>query len=68
MSANNFYWSDSGEWIGIDFGIEIPDDFPVIVTKPLNGCYCQKCKEFFPYAVSNQPDGNFKCWGCRQWE
>ena len=30
-----------------------------------DGCSCKKCKEFYPMAVSNQPDGSMVCYGCR---
>lgn len=29
------------------------------------GRICSRCKEYYPYAHSNQLDGSFKCWGCR---
>jgi len=46
------------------------DDYPVIVKQTKvktkgNGLTCPKCGEIYPYAESNQPDGSFKCWSCR---
>lgn len=40
---------------------------PVVAKKKKesNGCHCKKCKEFFPYAESNQEDGTLICYGCR---
>lgn len=29
------------------------------------GLYCSKCKDYNQYAQTNQPDGTYKCWGCR---
>lgn len=33
--------------------------------KNSDGCVCKKCKEFFEYAESNQPDGSLICWACK---
>lgn len=30
-----------------------------------DGCTCKKCKEFYPYAESNQKDKSFVCYSCR---
>ena len=30
-----------------------------------NGCFCAKCKEFFPYAEPNMEDGTLICYSCR---
>lgn len=31
-----------------------------------DGCFCVKCKNFFPYAIPNQDDGiTMICWSCR---
>lgn len=37
-------------------------------TKKVNkdGCRCKKCKEFYPYAESNQDDGTLICYPCRK--
>lgn len=29
------------------------------------GFNCVRCEEYYEYAESNQKDGTFKCWGCR---
>ena len=31
-----------------------------------SGLNCSKCKNYFPMAVGNQPDGSLKCYSCRQ--
>lgn len=28
------------------------------------GYNCKKCKEYYNYAIANQPDGTLLCWGC----
>lgn len=36
------------------------------VQAKTSGLTCCRCNEFFPYAdTPNQPDGSFKCYGCR---
>lgn len=34
-------------------------------TKTSNGEFCTLCRNFSPMSVSNQPDGSFVCWSCR---
>src|SRR5574338_1268036 len=59
--------------IDFNFELELPegdndssDDYPVIVKRSKNGMTCKACKEHYPYAEeSNQIDGSFKCWSCR---
>ena len=34
-------------------------------TQDKDGRICINCKQFYPYAESNQPDGSFKCYSCR---
>jgi hypothetical protein len=29
------------------------------------GAHCHKCRDFNPYAIPNQADGSFVCYGCR---
>lgn len=48
--------------IEFDFGFAMA---PPLVTKKSNGHFCSKCKEIYPYAEKNQPDGSFKCYSCR---
>lgn len=39
---------------------------PVGSVVKSSGLTCKNCRDFFPYAEeSNQEDGSFKCWGCR---
>lgn len=30
-----------------------------------DGCFCEKCKEFFPFAEPNQKDETLICYSCR---
>lgn len=36
-----------------------------VEKKSNNGETCKKCKEYFPFAESNQDDSTFICWGCK---
>lgn len=62
-----------GELVG--FELDLPDmmpfdnDFPKFVTiKYANGATCATCNEIFPYAAeSNQRDGTFKCYSCKNY-
>lgn len=52
-----------------DRGYLITDSF-VVMNKVSggsfdDGLFCIRCKEFFPMAVGNQPDGTLKCYSCR---
>lgn len=40
---------------------------PAVPQKKSDGCFCKKCKEFYPYAEPNQQDGTLICYGCRLW-
>ncbi len=60
--------------IDFNFELDLPegdndssDDYPVIVKRrSKNGLTCKTCTEHYPYAEeSNQADGSFKCWSCR---
>ena len=55
----DIFWSE-GEFIS-------PKDAPSSQKKKRDpdGCFCVKCKEFFPYAEPNQTNGTMKCWSCR---
>jgi len=44
------------------FGSLDPDSEEMQDTEGYN---CSRCGEFYRYARANQPDGTFKCWGCR---
>ena len=56
-----------GENITISFDGDLSGDSSpeqVVVEDP-EGRTCSRCGEYYEYAHSNQPDGTFKCWGCR---
>ena len=56
-----------GESLTISFDENYVDDIPdgkVSAPEP-EGFNCSRCHEFYQYAKANQPDGSFKCWGCR---
>lgn len=47
-------------WLSdIDFGFLNEEE------KKSDGCFCKKCKDFFPYAEPNQKDGTLICYSCR---
>jgi hypothetical protein len=56
---------DEEEQLWLEFDdpdFAVPVEFP----KSENGLTCHSCQEYYPYAERpNQPDGTFKCWGCR---
>ncbi len=78
--ASNLGWASidsiaiGSPFIGIDYGYPVT----VIVSKQQKvkigneeGYECDKCKDFYPMAELNQPDGsdactNFTCYGCRK--
>lgn len=33
----------------------------------VNGMFCNCCKEFYPMAEANMPDGKMKCYSCRKY-
>lgn len=48
-----------------DTGFYIPYEEQKTIQGTQDGMHCTKCKQFFPYAESNQPDGSLKCYKCR---
>lgn len=61
-------WGD--EELIFNFELDLPtlnDDYAVIVNDDSSdGCTCNHCGEFYPYAEGpNQDDGTFKCYSCR---
>lgn len=34
---------------------------------PSNGLFCSECRNHFPYAQSNQPNGELICYSCRKY-
>jgi len=56
-SQINFDWYD-------EF-IDNEPDKPFAKKRDKDGCFCVKCKEFYPFAEENQPDGTMKCYSCR---
>lgn len=59
VSPNNNGW-----FIG---GVPVPAT-ETVEKKPKDkdGCFCKKCKDFFPYAEPNQEDGTLVCYACRK--
>ena len=47
-------------WPEYDYFIFRPNHFEEL--KCQSGCYCSKCKEYFPYADYEE---SFKCWRCK---
>jgi hypothetical protein len=37
----------------------------VIGENGIDGMVCSRCKDFYPYAEPNQPDGTLICYRCR---
>jgi hypothetical protein len=35
-------------------------------SSPVDGLYCEHCKEFYPMAEPNQSDGTLRCYACRE--
>lgn len=71
IDLDDEFWQ-IGETIEFDFvedeGVsrQSTDDYPVVVKRSKNGYTCKACGEHYPYAEeSNQKDGSFKCWSCR---
>ena len=54
-----------GENLTISFDEDYVDDIPDDKVPEPEGFNCSRCREFYRYAKANQPDGTFKCWGCR---
>lgn len=54
--SKDFEWAEQ-----IDF------DFVKKVSPNKDGCICTKCRELFPYAEPNQPDGTLICYSCRKY-
>jgi hypothetical protein len=44
-------------------------DYRIVkVHSKIDGICCNKCGEFYRYAASNQDDGTFTCWSCRNYK
>lgn len=54
-------------WFGPNPFIDPVPAVPAVPQKKSDGCFCKKCKEFYPYAEPNQQDGTLICYGCRLW-
>ena len=54
--SKDFEWAEQ-----LDF------DFVKKVPQNKDGCICTKCRELFPYAEPNQPDGTLICYSCRKY-
>lgn len=56
------------DWI-LEFNFNNDDKSNVFTKKTYGPQRCIKCLNDYPYAEeSNQPDGTFKCWGCRNFQ
>lgn len=53
-----------GENLTISFDEEFEIPAPQTPEEP-EGHNCARCGEYYEYAKPNQPNGSFKCWGCR---
>lgn len=54
------YLNNSGHLPVIDLDIDVVDD--------RDGLTCKRCKEFYPYSISNQDDGTLICWSCKNYK
>lgn len=54
-----------GENITISLDDFMPEYIPNEKVEEPEGFNCSRCNEFYEYAKANQPNGTFKCWGCR---
>jgi hypothetical protein len=45
--------------------IELDESDAAIAKDDRDGCVCKSCKDFYQYAVANQDDKSFICYGCR---
>jgi hypothetical protein len=46
--------------------VYISENLVAAVDRKRDGIRCKVCNEFFPYAESNQGNGSFVCYSCRQ--
>lgn len=53
------------KYLGDDI-LYIREGFVYKVKSEVDGCTCDKCKDFFYQAAPNQDNGTFLCWECRQ--
>jgi hypothetical protein len=44
----------------------ISENMIAAVASKQDGRACKQCRDFYPYAVANQPDGTLVCFSCRQ--
>jgi len=52
------------KFLGDDI-LYIREGFVYKVKSVIDGCSCDKCKDFFYQAAPNQENGRFICWSCR---
>lgn len=62
---DDYYYSsaDDDAFIGENLQFDFVKDIP----KNKDGCICTKCKELFPFAEPNQPNGTMICYYCRNY-
>jgi len=46
--------------------VYIPENMVANIQERLDGIACCKCKDFYPFAASNQENGTLICFSCRQ--
>jgi formylmethanofuran dehydrogenase subunit E len=56
-----------GEQISFDWVSDLADAMNASSKKKRDkdGCFCDKCKEFYPYAEPNQANDTLICYSCR---
>jgi len=60
-------WKNEFERVKQRFQSGKPTDPPTAVSMPVkSGAACARCKNYNEYAVPNQTNGTFLCYGCRR--
>lgn len=71
QDINEVEWDEYDGWINEErFTFSSEEELEKCKNSQINmgnpGQTCIICKDFFEYAESNQTNGTFKCWNCRQ--
>lgn len=64
-SGDDESWEDESIF---DYDLIMHDEGPPTKKSYPNGCFCKVCKELFPFAEPNQPDGTLVCYSCRSFK